>query len=108
MTVEFIRLLARAGTVARELLTLIRDKEAQQRVAGFLLSVSSRLQVRGLRGGEFRLGMNREEIANYLGLRSETVSRCFTELARREIIKVRAKRVQILQPTALRKTFLGA
>jgi len=105
---EFIRLIAKAGTAARDLLTLIRDKEAQQRVSGFLLNVSSRLQVRGVRGREFRLGMNRDDIANYLGLRSETVSRCFTELARRQLITVRAKRVQILHAPELRKVFFGA
>jgi CRP-like cAMP-binding protein len=52
--------------------------------------------------------MNRDDIANYLGLRSETVSRCFTELARRQLIKVQAKRVNILQTNELRKVFLSA
>ena len=86
---EFIRLIAKAGTAARDLLTLIRDKEA----------------IRGVREREFRLGMNRDDIADYLGLRSETISRCFTELARRGLIKVRAKRVQILQAAELRSVF---
>ena len=49
--------------------------------------------------------MNRDDIADYLGLRSETISRCFTELARRGLIKVRAKRVQILQAAELRSVF---
>jgi CRP/FNR family transcriptional regulator len=102
---EFVRLIAKAGTAARDLLTLIRDKTALGRVSGFLLNLSARLQVRGVRGREFRLDMNRDDIAEYLGLRSETVSRCFTELARRRLIKVRAKRVQILQLVELRSVF---
>ena len=102
---EFIRLIAKAGTAARDLLTLIRDKEALARVSGFLLNLSARLQIRGVREREFRLGMNRDDIADYLGLRSETISRCFTELARRGLIKVRAKRVQILQAADLRSVF---
>ncbi|HMD75499.1 MAG TPA: helix-turn-helix domain-containing protein [Steroidobacteraceae bacterium] len=105
---EFIRLIAKAGTVARDLLCLIRDKEALERVSGFLLNVSGRLQASGSRGREFRLAMNRDDIANYLGLRSETVSRCFTELARRQLIKVQAKRVHILHAADLRKVFLNA
>jgi CRP/FNR family transcriptional regulator len=105
---EFIRLIARAGTAARDLLSLIRDKEALERVSGFLLNVSGRLQASGSRGREFRLAMNRDDIANYLGLRSETVSRCFTELARRQLIKVQAKRVNILHAADLRKVFLSA
>jgi len=83
---EFIRLVVKAGAQARELLTLIRDKEALERIAG----------------REFRLGMNRDDIASYLGVRSETVSRSFTELSRRRLIRVRAKRVQITKPAELR------
>jgi CRP/FNR family transcriptional regulator len=105
---EFVRLVAGAAMAARELLTLIRDKEALERVTGFLLNVSARLQTRGMRGREFRLAMNRDDIANYLGLRSETVSRCFTELARRNLIKVHAKRVQVLNAVGLRKVYHGA
>jgi len=105
---EFIRLIARSGMAARELLTLIRDREALERVSGFLLNVSARLQSRGVRGREFRLAMNRDDIANYLGLRSETVSRCFTELARRNLIRVRAKWVQIMNSADLRKVYLNA
>ncbi len=104
---EFIRLIAKAWTPARDLLTLIRDREAVERVAGFLLNLSSRLQIRGVRGREFKLCMNRDDIAGYLGLRSETVSRCFTELGRRGLIAVRAKRVQLLQPAELRRVCLG-
>jgi len=46
--------------------------------------------------------MNRDDIASYLGVRSETVSRSFTELSRRRLIRVRAKRVQITKPAELR------
>ncbi len=84
------------------MLTLIRDKEALERIAGFLLNLSDRLQLRGVQGREFRLGMNRDDIASYLGVRSETVSRSFTELSRRRLIRVRAKRVQITKPAELR------
>jgi CRP/FNR family transcriptional regulator len=106
-TIELTRLIAKAGAAARDSLTLIRDKEAHERVAGFLLNVCGRLQLRGARGRELRLGMNRDDIADYLGLRSETVSRCFSELARRQLIKVRAKRVEIVQMAELRRVFHG-
>lgn len=106
--VEFIQLIAQAGVTARESLALIRDKEAFQRVAGFLLNIFSRTQIRGMGAREFRLGMNRDDIANYLGIRSETVSRCFTELSRRQLIKVKAKRVQLLETSELQKIYAGA
>ena len=105
---EFIRMIAKAGVTARDSLTLIRNKDAYQRVAGFLLNIFARMQVGGVRARDFRLGMNRDDIADYLGIRSETVSRCFTELARRQLIKVKAKRVQILQVNELRRVYVGA
>jgi CRP/FNR family transcriptional regulator, anaerobic regulatory protein len=105
---KFMQLIAEAGLKARESLTLIRDKEAHQRVAGFLLDVMARTQVYSVRAREFRLGMNRDDIANYLDIRSETVSRCISELARRGVIEVKAKRVQVLQVTELRRIYAGS
>lgn len=105
---EFTQLVAEAGVKARDSVALMRDKEAPQRVAFFLLDMQARTQPHGARTCEFRLPMNRDDIANYLGIRSETVSRCMTELARRRLIKVRAKRVQILEPQELERMASGA
>jgi CRP/FNR family transcriptional regulator, anaerobic regulatory protein len=95
-TAEFIQMIARSGAGTRELLLLVRGKGAIERVAGFLANLSLRLQTRGLAGREFRLAMSREDIANHLGLRAETVSRSFSELARRRIVRVTAKRIEVL------------
>jgi CRP/FNR family transcriptional regulator len=104
---DFVRLMARTAGAVRDLLMLIRDRDAVERVSGFLLHLSKRFQVRGLQGGEFRLSMSREDIANYLGLRSETVSRCFSDLAQRGVLRVHAKRVQILQMAGLQQLAFG-
>lgn len=106
-----------ALTAARELVTLVRDKDALQRVAGFLLNIAGRLEARGgavrcaedqsRRGAEFRLGMCREDIANYLGLRGETVSRCVSELEARRLLAARGRRINLLQPAALRRLYAG-
>lgn len=105
---EFVQLIAKDGHKARESLGLVRDKEAPQRVAGFLLNMLARTRAHSTGAHELRLGMNRDDIANYLGIRSETVSRCFSELARLQLIKVKAKRVQILQEGGLRRIYTGA
>ncbi len=104
---EFMQLIANAGIKARESVALVRDKESHQRVAGFLLNMLTRSEAHSGRGGELRLGMNRDDIANYLGIRSETVSRCFSDLARQQLIRVKAKRVQILQMNELRRIAAG-
>lgn len=105
---ELMQVIAKAGLEARESLALVRDKEARQRVAGFLLNMQARSQVRSGSTCELRLPMNRDDIANYLGLRSETVSRCFTELARQHLIDVKAKRVRILEVSELRRIYSDA
>lgn len=105
---ELLQLIANAGLKVRESVALVREKEAPQRVAGFLLNMLERTHVQGAHPRELRLPMNRNDIANYLNLRSETVSRCFTELARRQLIKVKAKRVQVLDADELRRISSGA
>ncbi|MDE2306136.1 MAG: helix-turn-helix domain-containing protein [Gammaproteobacteria bacterium] len=100
---EMVRALAANAAGTRELLATVRDKAALERVAAFLASLCARMQVRGLPAQELRLGMGRDDIAAYLGLRSETVSRCFSELERRAVVRVRAKRVRILSAERLRR-----
>ncbi len=105
---KFVQVVAAAGLKARQALALVREKEAPQRVAGFLLDMLARTEAHNGRDGELRLGMNRDDIANYLGIRSETVSRCISELARQQLIKVKAKRIQVLQVDELHRLYSGA
>ena len=45
--------------------------------------------------------MSREEIASYLGLAPETVIRTLKQLNRRGLVSVRARQVEIQDPSAL-------
>lgn len=51
-----------------------------ERLAGFLLDMAARRQRRGEAGSQLVLPMTRTDIADYLGLTVETVSRSFTKL----------------------------
>ena len=55
---------------------LLLLKGAQERVVGFLREMAQR----GQHQGEFDLAMTRRDIADYLGLTIETVSRTLTRL----------------------------
>ncbi len=80
--------------------TLIRQS-SEQRMAAFILNVSSRKDERGVSGSDFKLSMSRSDIASYLGLASETVSRTFMRLQKLGMIKIRNKHVQMLDLAAL-------
>ncbi len=74
---------------------------AEQRIAAFLLGLAERFRTHGLPSSSFRLPMSREEIASYLGLAPETVIRTLKQLSRRGLVSVRARQVEIQDPSAL-------
>lgn len=68
----------------------------RQRVTGFLLDLATRLERRGLDGRQFALGLSRQEIADLLDTRIETVSRTMQQLNREQAIRVRGNKVNLL------------
>ena len=71
--------------------SLVLIKSAEERVAGFLLEMAER----GAGGGAVELPMSRQDIADYLGLTIETISRTLKHLEDAAAIEV-AKRRRIL------------
>ena len=59
---------------------LLGRKTAQERLASFLLTLAKRYAGEGAKHATFVLPMSRVDIADYLGLTIETVSRTFTKL----------------------------
>ncbi len=72
---------------------MLGAKNAEQRVAVFLISLATRFTTRGLAGTAFRLPMSRTAIANYLGLAVETVSRTFQQFQRMGLLEVHGRRL---------------
>ena len=85
----------------QELLLLLSKKSADERLAAFLMNMSSRFASRGLSMSCFNLTMTRSDIANYLGLAVETVSRLFSKLQEKKLISVKEKEVTIENVTEL-------
>jgi CRP/FNR family nitrogen fixation transcriptional regulator len=72
---------------------LLLIKTAQERVAGFLLEMAERIKSTT----EVELPMSRQDIADYLGLTIETVSRTLTQLADSSAIQLVASRHIVLR-----------
>jgi len=106
-----VALAERDSDVARQLWTLtgqelrrLQDhillliKTAQERVAGFLLEMAERRSS----GNAIELPMSRQDIADYLGLTIETVSRTLTSLENAATIEVpSARRIVLRNRSAL-------
>jgi CRP-like cAMP-binding protein len=72
---------------------LLLIKTAQERVAGFLLEMADR----GSNGNALELPMSRQDIADYLGLTIETVSRTLTLLENAAAIELPSSRRIVLR-----------
>ncbi len=66
--------------VAQEQMLLLGRKTAREKIASFLLMLSRRATQRGQAGDPVSVPMSRNDIGDYLGLTTETVSRTFTQL----------------------------
>jgi CRP/FNR family nitrogen fixation transcriptional regulator len=76
---------ASAAIAADEKADMMRVSIASEKIAQFLLELDDRLSIRGV----IDLPMGRLQIADYLGLRIETVSRTFSAFHREKIIQYR-------------------
>ena len=84
------------------LFAMLGRKSADQRVAAFLLELARRLTERDAPILEFELKMTRADIASYLALAVETVSRVLTRLQDNGAIEVeRSRRVCIVDIPAM-------
>jgi CRP/FNR family nitrogen fixation transcriptional regulator len=79
---------------------LLLVRTAPERVASFLLEMAERIQC----DDEVELPMSRQDVADYLGLTIETVSRMLTRLENASAISLpTSKRIVLRNPAALRR-----
>lgn len=82
-------------------------RTAQQNVATFLLDLSQRISNSEQGALKFELQMSRQEIANYLKLTVETISRVLTHLQAQGVIAVQNKLITIVDIEQLRRISIG-
>jgi CRP/FNR family nitrogen fixation transcriptional regulator len=85
---------------AQDHMLLLGRKSAAERVATFLLEMSRRASV----SGTVELPMSRQDIADYLGLTIETVSRTISQFVGSAFIQLASsRRIVVRNPLALRR-----
>lgn len=84
--------------IQQDNIALLRTS-AQQRVATFLLQLTARYQQLGFSGNTCQLAMTHQDIANYLRITPETISRIFHDFQKKKLITL-SKHSVTLQDTA--------
>lgn len=98
---HFFQLMSNEIRQDRELHLLLSRKTAEERIAAMVLSLSERARRRGLSESRLRLPMARNDLANYLGLAVETVSRIITRLHAEGVLHVEGRDLEILDRARL-------
>ena len=98
---HFFALMSKEIQESRQLTTLLSKNTAEERIAALLLSLSGRFKRRRLSETAFRLPMPRSDIANYLGLAVETVSRVLTRFQNQGLLTISGREVRLQNMEAL-------
>lgn len=98
---QLYRLIGRELAGNRQHLLMMGRMGSYRRLALFLRTWSWRMAAAGFPGDELPLPMSRDDIASYLGLAQETVSRAVSRLQERGIVRVQGRHVRITDPERL-------
>jgi CRP/FNR family transcriptional regulator len=90
----------------QQLLLSVSKLNAEQRLAKFLLDSSERFKQRGLSDKVFDLSMTRIDIANFLGMAIETISRLLSKMQLEGIIDVNRRKITLLNMNKLQDCLL--
>jgi CRP/FNR family transcriptional regulator len=101
---QIYRLLSRELTLHHD---FPDNASAEQRVAWFLIQLGDRLASRGYSGTRFVLTMSRRDIAKYLTITPETISRVLGRFQEQHLIAVERRDVELLNSAALRTLCIG-
>ncbi|MGI8397527.1 helix-turn-helix domain-containing protein [Agrobacterium deltaense] len=85
---ELLLLVSDEMAAAQEQMVLLSSKNAEERVCTFLLKFLARTGLPGEQEKTVELPMCRQDIADYLGMTIETVSRTFTKLISKGVVRI--------------------
>lgn len=92
---QMLRFLGKEIESDHNQILLLGHRSAKEKMVTFLLRLSHRYNALGFSKTEFNLTMKRQDIANFLGITNETVSRLLAELNHQGIITINRRNVKI-------------
>ncbi|WP_111748430.1 helix-turn-helix domain-containing protein [Salinisphaera orenii] len=98
---QLMRLMSRELTDDEQQLLTLGRKNSEGRMASLLIGLSRRRATRGLDASRVSLNMKRADLANYLGMRMETVSRVLNKLQSDGLLHGTRREVTIADSAAL-------
>ncbi|CAB3825871.1 helix-turn-helix domain-containing protein [Achromobacter pulmonis] len=104
---QFHRLIAHDMNQCQRLLLTLGRMTTDERLASFLVDTSEQMAAHGYSPRKFVLKMTREDIANHLGMKIETVCRVFSRLQSASLLHVSKRHLEILDVEALRRMSCG-
>ncbi|MFP5329622.1 MAG: helix-turn-helix domain-containing protein [Alphaproteobacteria bacterium] len=106
---ELYRLAVHELAAAQQQMVLLGRKTAAERLASFFIALAERLERDSEEQARFvSLPMSRSDIADYLGLTKETISRVLSQFKSRRVIRLDAiDRIEILDRKALEELAAG-
>lgn len=104
---QLLRVIGQSLDRDQEHVGMLVRRQANERIALFLHGLGERLRNIGQSSTTIKLPMSREDIARYLGLALETVSRGFTRLQEDGVITVVGRRVEVLDAAELERLAHG-
>ncbi len=98
---QLLRIIGQGINRDQSHMEMLGRRQAPERIALFLHGLSERYQMLGRPGDHFLLPMSREDIASFLGIVIETVSRTLTKFQDDGLIAVRGREVTVLDRARL-------
>ena len=98
---QFLRLMSSEISQEEDAMLRLGNMRAEQRFAAFLVDLGSRYAARGYSFRRFELRMSREDIANYLGLSIESISRLLSKFKQQDWLRVHSRELELLDLASL-------
>lgn len=92
---------------AQQATLLLHHTHSRQRMADLVLSLSNAYRSNGYSAHRFRLPMSRCDIASYIGVSAECVSRLIDQFRRKGVLELHRRDITLLDPAALQRTAAG-